>query len=74
MVNKHQIYKYFSHVACNCYSYYKKKILKPLIKLVDLFGFSIKVYKKVEEFATNAKGGPKKGSLKTKKSNQLAED
>ena len=22
-VNKHQIYKDFSHVACNCYSYYK---------------------------------------------------
>ena len=52
--------------------YYKFFVCKHLIKLVDIFGFSIKGYKKVEEFATNAKRGPKKGSLKTK--DPLAED
>ena len=73
-VNKHQIYKGFSHVACNCYSYYKNFVCKHLIIHVDLFGFSTKGYKKLEEFATNAKRVSKKGSLKTKKSNPLADD
>ena len=44
-----KIYKDFNHIFCNCYSFYKNFVCKHSVKLVNLFGLSLKGYTKTEE-------------------------